>query len=182
MIVIRAPRSRLRSTLLLAVLFLAASAWLTFSTIPRSPAHQRIARVVGVIGMPFFGIGVIAIALKMGPRLSLVLDREGMINQPSRIPVRRVPWDQITKVQVCSFDDQSFVGVDVRDPSIFADAGPLDPWRRSADAERSGFPINIPESMLDRSAQELADLILQYSKSPEERARLEVWAPGSTKS
>ena len=172
MIAIRAGRVRLLKVFGMCVLFFAAMAWMAFDD-PR----DKEARGVGIVGMAFSGLGMAAVGFKaLGSRITLVLDREGLITLPSRTPVHRVPWEQVTRIQVWSLSGQEFVGIDVRDRSVLGD-GPLAKVVRAADIGVSGCAINIPDSMIDRSAKELVDLLERYCASPEERSRLGVWDP-----
>jgi hypothetical protein len=131
--------------------------------------------------MSFGGLGMAAAVLKLlGSRLTLVLDREGIIHRPSRVPVERVPWDQVTKVEVYSISGNPFIGIDVRDRSVLGD-GAVAKAVRAADAGISGCAINVPESLLDCSAKELAELLSRYCASPELREGLALWEPESSK-
>jgi hypothetical protein len=136
-------------------------------------------RVMGFIWIGFFGLAMVAIAIKaLGSRITLILDREGLITLPSRVPVHRVPWDQLTSIRVHSISGQKYVGMNVRDPAVLGDTA-ISKAVRAADIAASGCAINFPDSMIDRPAQELVDLIERYCASPEERSRLGMWDPSS---
>jgi len=171
-IVIRASRSRLWYVFGLTLLMVGTGAYMTSTP-------DKLLRIVGIIWIAFFGIALVAIPVKaLGSRLTLVLDREGLITLPTRVPVHRVPWDQVTQVLVWSLSGQKFVGIGIRDRSVLGDTA-VSKFIRDADMAVSGCAINIPDTMIDRSAQEMVDLLRRYCASPEERAGLGVWDPRS---
>ena len=156
----------------LAALMVAVGAW-------ACSVGDKVMRVMGMIWIGFFGLAMVAIAVKaLGSRLTLVLDREGLVTIPSRVPVHRVPWDQLTGIRVHSISGQKYVGMNVRDPGVLGDTA-VSKAVRAADIAASGCAINIPDSMIDRSAQELVELIERYCASPQERSTLRVWDPRS---
>jgi hypothetical protein len=170
MIVIKASRVRLLKVFGIGVLMVAVGAW-------ASTRPETAMRVMGYIWVGFFGLAMVAIAIKaLGSRLTLVLDREGLITVPSRIPIHRIPWDQLLDVRVVSISGQEYVGMNVRDPSVLGDTA-VSKAVRAADMAVTGCAINIPDSMLDRSAQEVVELLSRYRASPEERSTLGLWKP-----
>jgi len=169
-IVIRASRVRLLKIFVLSILMVAVGAWAT-------TVGDKAMRVMGIIWIGLFGLAMIAIAIKaLGSRITLVLDREGLITIPSRIPVHRVPWDQLIEIRVHSISGQKYVGMNVQDRAVLGDTA-VSKAIRAADIAASGYAINFPDTMIDRSAQELATLIERYCASPEERATLGLWDP-----
>src|SRR5689334_1317952 len=83
---------------------------------------DKAMRVMGIIWIGLFVLAMVAIAIKaLGSRITLILDREGLITIPSRIPVHRVPWDQLTEIRVHSISGQKYVGMNVRDRAVLGD-------------------------------------------------------------
>ena len=170
MIVIRAPRLKLCWLLFLSLVMVAASAWLAFGM----PAWFILPAVAGWIGILFFGFcGGWYLSRLFSNRMSLIFDQHGLIDNSSGIPTGRIGWDQISRVDIVSVENNRFVGIDVVDRKMLASSS--SPFRRyfhEGNAGITGLPIHIPSFAVDRSLEELRDLILKYWQNPKERKSL----------
>jgi hypothetical protein len=97
------------------------------------------ARVVGWIGVSFFGLGFIALPvmfLRAGPQV--VINDEGIEDRRLKIDIIR--WEDIRSLSIGSVNSAKFLCVEVADPGRYLSRLPR--WRRSLTAanEALGFP------------------------------------------
>jgi len=173
-IVVKAPRLKLLFLLFLDVLMVAASAGLArFHRIPPVP------ELVGWAGILFFGFcGGWILSRLFSHRISLVLDRDGLVENSSALPGGRIPWEQITRIGITTVEKQRFLGIDVRDRTLLPSS--TSRFRRWLDGQNlgiTGFPVNIPSTTIDRTLEELHDLIAKYWKEPKARTELGTFDP-----
>jgi hypothetical protein len=172
MIVVKAPRSKLLFLFSLSLVMVAGSAWLVVG-LPLT----GITQVVGAVGMLFFGVcGGWILSRLFSHRVSLILDRDGLLDNSSALPVGRIPWDQIDRIGIATVERQRFLGIDVRDRSLLAT--PTTAFRRWAEdfnAAVAGYPFGIPSTTIDRPLEELHDLIAKYWKDPKAREELQTF-------
>jgi hypothetical protein len=165
MIVVRAPRLKLLILIVLDVGMVAASAWLA-----RSHAVPPVTELVGWTGIVFFGLcGGWILSRLFSHRISLALDRNGLLDNSSALPAGKIPWDQISRLGITTLQHQRFLGIDVRDRAPGSDL------RRKLDDANiglAGYPIYIASTSVDRTLEELHDLIAKYWKDPKVRAEL----------
>lgn len=169
MIVVRAPRWKLLLLLACSLLLVGASAWL----IVGSPVWP-ITMFPGGLGILFFGLcGGWILSRLFSNRVSLILDRDGLLDNSTAVPAGRIAWEQISRVGISAVSSQRFLGIDVKDRDALASSSSA--FRRWMDAQNSGitgYPVNIPSASVDRSLEELQDLIVRLWKRPEARADL----------
>jgi len=147
----------------------AGSAWLVVG-LPLTGLTQ----VVGAAGLLFFGVAGGWILSKLfSHRISLILDREGLVDNSSAIPGGRIPWDQIARVGITSMNSQRFLGIDVRDRKMLPSSdSAFRRWIDDVNLGLVGYPVNIPSTSIDRTLEELYDLIVRYWKEPKAREEL----------
>ena len=169
-VVIRAPRLKLGFLFVLSLIMVAGSAWLAFGL----PAWFIIPGIAGWIGILFFGFaGGWYLSRLFSNRKSLILDQEGLLDNSSGIPAGRIGWDQISRVEIVSVNNQRFVGIDVVDRKALVYASSrLQQSIEDMNLGITGFPVHIPSFAVDRSLEELRDLILKYWQNPKERKSL----------
>ena len=175
LIVIRTPRRKLFVLFLLSLIMVAASAWLAV----RSPGWLLVPGVVGAIGILFFGLcGGWLLSRLFSPRVALILDRDGLLDNSSAFPAQKMPWDQITRLGIAEIEKQRFVGIDVRDRSAVPPSKSVfRRWLDDVNTGIAGYPVYIAASAIDRSVEELYDLIAKYWKDPKARTELGVFDP-----
>ncbi len=169
MIVVRAPRLKILFLFALSLIMVAASAWLTL-TLPVAVLTWP----VGLAGIGFFGLaGGWLLSRLFSNRVSLVLTQEGLLDNSTALPAGRIAWDQIVRVGITTVEKQRFLGIDVRDRSLLTSSdSAFRRWIKDSSVALAGYPVNVPSTVIDRTLEELHDLILRYWKEPKARAEL----------
>ena len=170
MIVVRQATGTMTLLFLGSVGFAILGALLIFSTDP-------ILRIVGVACVLFFGIcGGFILRKLLGHGVAFIIDRRGILDSSPRIPGGCIRWEDITRVDVVMFRNQTFVGIDVRDrEALYARSKGSALMKENVTLV--GFPVNIPSSYISMSAEELCEIILHYWKEPEARKELGEFSP-----
>jgi hypothetical protein len=112
-------------------------------------------RVVGWIGVGFFGLGFIALPamfFQTGPQV--VINDEGI--EDRRLKVGVIRWEDIRSLSIGSVNSAKFLSVELSDPEWYSSRLPR--WRRSLAAanEALGFPaLTISFSGLSPSLKEV---------------------------
>ena len=168
--VVRTPRLKLIALFLLSAGMVAGSAWLIVGQ-PLWP----VTALPGAVGLLFFGLcGGWSLSRLFSHRVSLILDREGILDNSSAIPTGRILWEQISRVGITTVSNQRFLGIDVKDRSSLATStSPFRRWMHDQNAGITGYPVNIPATTIDHSLEELEALIVRYWKRPETRQELD---------
>jgi hypothetical protein len=166
-IVVRAPHPKLLFLFTLSVLMVAGSAWLAWAVRP-------FTTIIGLVGVLFFGLcGGWILARLFSNRVSLLLDRVGLIDNSSALPAGRIEWDQISRVGITTIEKQRFLGIDVKDRTILASSSSaFRRWVDETNLALVGFPVNVPSTTIDRPLEDLEAAILRYWKHPETRTEL----------
>ena len=169
LIVVRAPRHKLAFLFALSAVMVAGSAWLIAGT-----GLWPLTLLPGGLGILFFGVcGGWILSRLFSHRISLVLDRGGLLDNSSAIPAGRIPWDQIARVGITAVNEQRFLGIDVKDRSVLVSStSAFRRWMDDANTRITGFPVNVPSATIDRPLEELEAMILRYWKHPETRSEL----------
>jgi len=125
----------------------------------------------GLVGGVAFGAGTLFAAARLfSRRPGLVIDQEGIVDNTSYSSVGRVPWSQITWVQVQSFKLPTYnrslifrpqqprlLVIGVRDPVQFRDRGNwLQRFLRRGTVGMFGGPVAISEPLLRADFEDLA--------------------------
>lgn len=125
----------------------------------------------GLVGAVVFGAATLFVAARLfSRRPGLVIDQEGIVDNTSYSSVGRVPWSQITWVQVQSFKLPTYsrslvirpqqpriMVIGVRDPEQFRDRGNwLQCFLRRGTVSMFGGPVAISESVLRADFDDLA--------------------------
>lgn len=170
MIVVRTPKSRLLLYLAGATAFVAIGVWLVLDLRVLWRGVRFPVQAVGVASVLFFGLCGGAILRRLiGHRVSLLIDRRGIIDNSTVTPAGRILWSEIVRVGAAEVSGQRFVGIDVQQPEkVLGRAGGRRGFLLSSQS-MTGFLVNIPESMLDRPAAEMIDLLNRLRSDPAER-------------
>lgn len=164
-IVVRAPRLKLLYLIVLDVGMVAGSAWLALSHV-----LPPVTEIVGWTGILFFGLcGGWILSRLFSHRISLVLDRNGLLDNSSALPAGGIPWDRISRLGITTIQHQRLLGIDVRDRTPGSD---LRRKLEEANIGIAGYPIYIAPTAVDRTLEELHDLIAKYWKDPRARTEL----------
>jgi hypothetical protein len=173
LIVVRTPRYKLFFLFILSVVMVAASAWLAFG----SPWTMLLLKGLGLFATCFFGIcGGWVLSRLFSHRISIILDRNGLVDNSSALPGGRIPWDQITRVGITKVSDRQFLGIDVEDRSLLAASrSAFRRWIDDYNVAITGYPVNIPSTTIDRTLEELQALIVRYWQEPKARTELDAF-------
>lgn len=170
MIVVRTPKSRLLLLFAGSIAFVALGAWFILDSRVMWHGARLLVVAAGVASVLFFGVcGGAILRRLMGHRVSLMIDRMGIIDNSSATPAGRVGWKEISRVGVAEVSGQRFVGIDVHRPEevLARVRGPQKLFR--ANQAMTGFLLNLPESMLDRPAAEMSELLDRLLSDPAAR-------------
>src|SRR5262245_1276701 len=148
-IVVRASRLKLIFLFTLSAGMVAASAWLVLL----KPAWLIIPGLVGLCGILFFGLcGGWILSRLFSHRISLILDRDGLLDNSSALPAGRIPWDQIARMGITKVENQRFLGIDVRDRTLLpSSTSAFRRWAEEFNVAVSGYPLGIPSTTIDRT-------------------------------
>jgi hypothetical protein len=180
MIVVRPRRKWLVGTLLLSLALVAAGTWF----ILRPPKHAippAALRVVGAVLLVIAAfVGGVALRALLRGSPTLLIERAGLVfglGGPARkrIALETILRVRIVEVRTVFWQKTRFLCLDVTDEAFRAGSG-LDAMSRK-NTLLFGFPVGIAENLLDRSAQELLELIDRYRRNPELRLDLDGYQP-----
>jgi hypothetical protein len=176
LIVVRAPRHKLLFLVVLCALAVAASAWLALSH-----AAPPLTEVAGWMGLLFSGLcGGWWLSKLFSHRVSLIVDRIGLVDNSSGTPAGRIAWEEITRVGITTVVNQRFLGIDVRDQSrLVSSSSAFRRWIDQANKGITEYYVNIPSATVDRTLEELHDLIARYWKDPTARTELDLYDPAA---
>lgn len=123
----------------------------------------------GLVGTVIFGAGTIYVAARLfSRRPGLIIDQDGIVDNTSYSSVGRVPWSQITWVQVQSLPTfrrslvlqpppPRIMVIGVRDPEQFRDRGNwLRRFLRRGGVGMFGSPVAIADPVLRADLDDLA--------------------------
>jgi hypothetical protein len=167
---VRIPLSRKKMALITlgSVLFVAAGA---FFALYDSPKFGMKARVAGWASVVFFGVcGVYASARAVKPGSAVVISAAGIEDNSSGLAAGFIPWVQVARVELISFQGQNFVGITLQD--VEQHIGRLGPIKARAtrwNLSRDLPPVLIPQVSIKILVSEVARLIEEYRQSPGER-------------
>lgn len=101
--------------------------------------HQEmIVRVVGWIGVGFFGLGFGVLPRMLGKGPIVVIDDTGIEDRRWKLGV--IPWDDVQSLQMYEIGSSKFLGIELIDPEKYLSR--LRRWRRwlAATNRAMGFP------------------------------------------
>jgi hypothetical protein len=92
--------------------------------------------------------------LFVGP--AVVINSKGIVDNSSGVSVGFIAWDEIEEIREYSFQDQTFLGITLKDVNKVVARQPK--WRRSvirANLKLGAAPVNIPQSVLGVKVSDL---------------------------
>ena len=155
---IRSDRRGMLGLFLGSLAFVAASAW---SVGTGDPAHV----VVGVVGILFFGFGVVmsGTQLVFNP-VVLQIDEEGYVDRSSLATPGRVFWSEVGVVSIGSVGSQRFLEITASDPeALLRRAGRLHRLVMRANRAAGFAMVTIAESMLPYPLETLIDTMRRHN-------------------
>lgn len=154
-------KSKLSGYLLLSLAFVAGGIWLWRVADDYSGFKHWKAIVGAVIGVPFFGLGVVIFGFKLfDPRPGLVLNEQGVHRMGlfGFQPVIR--WEHITYCTIAKVKRTTILLVHVDNvEEVLARLSPIARWSQRMALAQFGTPHSITSNGLRIGIEELKDLI-----------------------
>jgi hypothetical protein len=148
---IRADRRKVLSPLLGSAAFVALAAWAISTGDP-------VNVVVGVVGVVFFGFGVVLFGRQLASPVLLRIDGEGYHDRSSFATPGRILWSDVGTVSIDHVGSQRFLAIALADPElVMRRAGPLRRLVMRANKEAGFEPVSIAESTLPFPLETLID-------------------------
>jgi hypothetical protein len=161
---IEIKRSKKKSILI----FLGAVAFVigSFFMITTAESHDRydpvFIKVVGVIGIVFFGLGALYIFYKLfDTKPALIIDNDGIFNNTSATSDgHMIPWREIKGIRIVKVRSTKFILVDIEKPEVFIkNFGGITNKLMSANNRMYGTPVSIACSFLERNTNDVFKII-----------------------
>ncbi len=123
-------------------------------------------KVVGIIGIIFFGFCALAIFLMLFKKgYALELTPLGIQDNSSAISAGYIPWSEVTGIRESVMSGQVFITVDVLNPGEHSNRGNLlQSWVKKANIGLVGSPVNISAQAMKITHNELLDLLIKHAK------------------
>ncbi len=132
----------------------------------RSP---ELIRIVGVIGVTFFGVCSFFIFKKMfDKKYGLIIDKNGITDNSNATSIGLVKWEDITGIRVLEVVNQKFVMIDISNPEhyIGLKKSGIGKMTMKANYNKYGSPISITANSLKADFKEVWEIIKkQYEKN-----------------
>lgn len=156
-VVIYTSRRKALVTAAAAVTMTALSGFLAFGLI------EPFARVVGWIGLGFFGLALVIVFLDwLRPKPVLVLDAQGVEVRASAFGRVRIAWEEIDHLIVRRVSGQRMLGIVPKDVNRWlAMHSPVASLLARANSS-FGAPFWVAESTLPGTCADLAEFIRRY--------------------
>lgn len=157
------PLSKRKVALILlgAIAFSIIGSWLWYVADTQTRYPPMFLKVVSLANLCFFGlVGVYAFVKLLDNRPGLIVDAEGIVDNSSAIAAGRVRWEEIAGLSVNSIAGQSFVTIEVTDPSKYLErAGTFSRMMNVGNMKLVGSPINISSLALRIEFEELVRVL-----------------------
>ena len=142
-IAIALSKTKLVLVVIGALGFVALGIWML--TLADTEPHPRLTKAIAIAGIAFFGLCAVYGCIKIfDQRPGLIIAREGLVDNSSAVAAGRIPWDEITGLEVSSIAGTRFVTLRVRDPQKYvARSSFLRGMMNAANINMTGSPINI---------------------------------------
>lgn len=119
-----------------------------------------LARFIGSFSFLFFGYSFLT-SLRMVFQPAILIDKEGIVDRSSGIAVGRIPWSNISKVEVIS--ESNYVGILPKDINLINNhVGVFVRLMLKRRVKNGRPPIIIPASILGIDAVQLIEEINRY--------------------
>lgn len=122
----------------------------------------KIIRLIGFIGLFFFGIASIFIIPKLFDNTSgLVINNVGIIDNSTASPVGLILWDDITKIEVKKINSINILLIFLKNPTDYiSKANWINRFGLNNNMKTYGTPVTITSLGMKCSFKELTKLIL----------------------
>jgi hypothetical protein len=129
----------------------------------------ELIRIIGIIGIAFFGVCSFFIFKKMfDKKYGLIIDKNGITDNSNATSIGLVKWKDITGIRVLEVVNQKFVMIDVSNPEhyIGLKKSGIGKMAMKANYNKYGSPISITANSLKTDFNEVRKIIeKQYEKN-----------------
>ncbi len=162
--VIRFKKGKIVRLMLMGLVMSAASVAICFMPEGATPFPSVLLRILGVVGVVFFGLGfLVYVAQFFSRRPALIVDRQGIVDNTTYPGVGRVYWAEIRGLRVGHVRKVPFLIVDVHDPQKFLPLGNMfQRFLRASSARMIGSPISLAATSLDAHFEGLVGTIEHF--------------------
>ena len=173
---IKIPLSKNKIILLLlgTVIFVLLGFWLAidpenFKVSVFQYRSAELIRVVGIIGIAFFGVCSYFIFKKVfDKKYGLIIDKNGITDNSNATSVGLVKWADIIGIRVLEVVNQKFVMIDVSNPEYYIELkkSGIGKMAMKANYTKYGSPISITANSLKVDFNEMKEIIeIQHKKN-----------------
>tara|TARA_R110002050_G_scaffold179449_1_gene312831 strand:- start:1876 stop:2427 length:552 start_codon:yes stop_codon:yes gene_type:complete len=170
------PLSKTKITLLFlgTLIFVSLALWLAidpenFKVSVFRYRSAELIRLVGIIGVTFFGICSFFIFKKIFDKKNgLIIDENGITDNSNATSIGLVKWTDITGIRVLEVVNQKFVMLDVSNPEHYIELkkNRIGKMAMKANYNKYGSPISITANSLKADFKEVWEIIeKQYEKN-----------------
>lgn len=160
-IVIYPSRSRVFLILLISIAFVAAG---TLMLLLPLNEIRITGKIVALLGVAFFGkTGLFALTRLFSNMPALTIDSGGITDNASALSVGFIPWSDIIRAGIFTFQKQKFLGISLRNPKEYqAKVSPFKRVLMKTNSSWVGYVVNIPQGTLPVPVEDLLVHINQY--------------------
>jgi hypothetical protein len=131
------------------------------------PVPSWFTAIASYLAMGFFGLCFVYAVYRLVVRKpSLILSREGILDNASAVSAGFVRWEEVDRIFYSSMMNQEFVSIALKDTEGFLGRiGGVKATLMRANVGLVGAPINLPANALAVSSAELLKLIQDFRKA-----------------
>jgi hypothetical protein len=163
-IVIRRDKPKLLFLAFGQAMFVALGVCLVVFIIRKGTPFPAIFLVaVGVVDIVWFGSALVwSVTRLFDAKPALIIDSEGIVDNVSVLAVGRIPWQEITGIEVCQFSAKPYLAVHVEDFAKYVRrAGPLRRWFARITLNYPGTAVNISAAAMRIGLDDLKALLAE---------------------
>jgi hypothetical protein len=125
-------------------------------------------RIIGIIGVAFFGLCLFFIFKKMfDKKYGLIIDKNGITDNSNAMSIGLVKWNDITGIKVLEVVNQKFIIINVSNPEYYIGLKKtgIGKMAMKANYKKYGSPISITANSLKLNFDGIKEIIeKQYEK------------------
>jgi hypothetical protein len=162
-ILIRRDKPKLLFLMLGQGMLVALSACLVLFIWKGTPFPAMLVILAGVAGTIWFGSVMVWSATRLfDPKPALIIDSEGMVDNVSVLAVGRIPWQEITGVEVCQVSSKQYLAIHVQDFAKYVRrASPLRRWFARITLNYPGTAVNVSTAAMRIGLDDLNALLAE---------------------
>lgn len=164
---IEIPLSKTKILLLVggSVLFVVASLFLIFVLADQqTKLNPMLIKVIGVVGMLFFGATGITAAKKLfDNKMGMIIDENGITDNSSGVSIGLIKWADITSIKTEQVSSTKFLLIKVSNPDFYlSQAKGLKRKMMEANNKMYGTPVSMTSNGLKCTFDELEKLLQEH--------------------